>query len=104
MADQPDTLVPDPQVRSLFGVTSMTLYRWTNDPDLGFPQPIRIRSRNYRSRRALDAWLLEKGISAAKGKLPGEGNQGYRRKDTPTAKVRLSSAKGRLPDPADEFL
>jgi hypothetical protein len=52
----PDELVPDPQVWKEFGVTSMTLYRWTNDPDLGFPPAIKIRKRNFRSRRALEAF------------------------------------------------
>ena len=37
-----DTLVPDPQVQREFGITSMTLWRWTNDPLLGFPPPIKI--------------------------------------------------------------
>jgi hypothetical protein len=52
----PDTLVPDPEVWKEFGVTSMTLYRWTNDPDLGFPPVIKIRQRNFRSRRALETF------------------------------------------------
>jgi hypothetical protein len=52
----PDTLVPDPEVWKEFGVTSMTLHRWTNDPDLGFPPAIKIRRRNFRSRRLLEAF------------------------------------------------
>jgi hypothetical protein len=47
-------LVPDPQVWGEFGVTSMTGWRWTNDPELGFPPPIKIRNRSYRSRRAIE--------------------------------------------------
>jgi predicted DNA-binding transcriptional regulator AlpA len=50
-----DQLVPDPIVAEEFGgITLMTLYRWTNDPKLGFPPPIKIRSKNFRSRRALE--------------------------------------------------
>lgn len=49
-----DDLVPDPQVWREFGVTSMTGYRWTRDPNLGFPPVIKIRTRNFRSRRALE--------------------------------------------------
>jgi predicted DNA-binding transcriptional regulator AlpA len=51
----PDQLVPDPIVAKEFGgITLMTLYRWTNDPKLGFPPPIKIRTKNFRSRRALE--------------------------------------------------
>ena len=63
----PDTLVPDPEVWKEFGVTSMTLYRWTNDPDLGFPPVIKVRQRNYRSRRALEAFkqrLIARALAA----------------------------------------
>ena len=49
-----DEWVRDPVVWREFGVTSMTLYRWTNDPKLNFPPPIKIRTKNFRSRRALE--------------------------------------------------
>jgi predicted DNA-binding transcriptional regulator AlpA len=49
-----DEWVPDPVVWREFGVTSMTLYRWTKDESLGFPQPVKIRTKNFRSRRALE--------------------------------------------------
>jgi len=52
--NQQDKLVPDPVVWREFGVTSMTLYRWTNDEKLGFPPPVKIRTKNFRSRRALE--------------------------------------------------
>jgi predicted DNA-binding transcriptional regulator AlpA len=51
-----DELVPDPEVCREFSITSMTLYRWDHDPELGFPPPVRIRKRKFRSRRALEAF------------------------------------------------
>ena len=63
----PDQLVPDPVVAEEFGgVTLMTLYRWTKDPTLGFPPPVKIRNKNFRSRRAIEdfkARLMHKAIS-----------------------------------------
>jgi hypothetical protein len=63
----PDQLVPDPIVAKEFGgVTLMTLYRWTNDPRLGFPPPVKIRNKNFRSRRAIEDFktrLMRKAIS-----------------------------------------
>ena len=51
----PDELVPDTAVAAEFGNKSlMTIYRWTKDPTLGFPPPIKIRNKNYPSRRALE--------------------------------------------------
>jgi hypothetical protein len=52
-----DTLVPDPQVQKEFGVTAMSIWRWDRDLELielGWPPPIRIRTRKFRSRIALE--------------------------------------------------
>ena len=61
-----DEFVPDPQVQKEFNVTSMTLFRWDRDPDLGFPPKIKIRDKNYRSRRQLEKFkadLIAKAMS-----------------------------------------
>jgi predicted DNA-binding transcriptional regulator AlpA len=65
VADEPDELIPDPQVWKEFGISSMTGHRWTQDPDLGFPPKIKIRDRNYRSRRALEAFKQRRIRGAA---------------------------------------
>jgi hypothetical protein len=45
------------QVRKRYGgVSKMTLHRWRHDPNLGFPQPEPIRSRNYWRIEQLDSW------------------------------------------------
>ena len=54
--DKPDEFVPDPQVWREIGVTSMSGYRFDHRPELGFPPPIRIGKRKYRSRKALEAF------------------------------------------------
>jgi hypothetical protein len=55
MTDKPyDKLVPDPEVWRELGVTSMTGWRYTKDPELEFPPAIKIRNRNFRSRRLLE--------------------------------------------------
>ena len=51
-----DELVPDPLVAQEFNITLMTLWRWTKDPELGFPPPVKIRKRNFRSRKKLDTF------------------------------------------------
>jgi hypothetical protein len=53
----PDELVPDPVVCDEFDISSMTLWRWDRDPELvalGFPPPVFIRRRKYRSRQKLE--------------------------------------------------
>jgi hypothetical protein len=64
MDDKNETLVPDPVVCREFGIVSMSLWRWTRDPELNFPPAIRIRGRNFRSRRQLEAFK-ERMIRAA---------------------------------------
>lgn len=58
--NETDVLVPDPQVRVEFGdISEMATHRWDHDPkmaELGWPPPIRIRGRKFRSRRALEAF------------------------------------------------
>lgn len=49
-----DELIPDPAVCREFNITPMTLWRWDHDESLGFPPKLKIRTRNYRSRRALN--------------------------------------------------
>jgi hypothetical protein len=64
------TLVADPDVQTEFGgISAMTLHRWSIDPDLGFPPPIKIRNLNFRSRDALDefkAALIRKALADRK--------------------------------------
>jgi hypothetical protein len=54
--DKPDELVPDPKVWRELGVTSMTGHRLDARPELGFPPPLRIGRRKYRSRKQLEAY------------------------------------------------
>jgi hypothetical protein len=53
-AMEKDELVPDTAVVKEFSITSMTLWRWDHDLSLGFPPPVIIRKRKFRSRRALE--------------------------------------------------
>jgi hypothetical protein len=54
---------PEPKVRAeiLGNISQMTITRWKND---GFPQPMKIRGRNYYSQqqveRDIPAWLASK--------------------------------------------
>jgi hypothetical protein len=65
-----DTLVSDPDVLKEFGgISAMALHRWTTDPDLGFPPIIKIRTRNFRSRAAIEkfkAALILKALANRK--------------------------------------
>ena len=62
--DGPDQLVPDVVACAELGISRMTIWRWSHLPqyrDLAFPPPIAINDRNYRSRKALEAWKRERG-------------------------------------------
>jgi hypothetical protein len=64
-AGAPDQFVPDPVVWRELGVSSMTGWRYTRDPHLGFPPQIKIRRRNFRSRAALEEFKARLVQSAA---------------------------------------
>ncbi len=66
--------MPDPKVCKEFSVTPMTVWRWDHDPakaNLGWPPPIKIGERKFRSRRLLEEFkanLLRMAIEARGGK------------------------------------
>jgi predicted DNA-binding transcriptional regulator AlpA len=64
-SERPDELVPDPQVWAEFGISAMTGWRWTRDAQLDFPPVIKIRERNYRRRRAIEAFKMRRIRGAA---------------------------------------
>ncbi len=45
-----------PQVRDRYQKSHVTIWRWINDPALGFPQPIRINRLNYWRLADLETW------------------------------------------------
>ena len=49
-------LLPDRLVAERYNVTTRTLARWDETPDLNFPPPIYIRRRRYREIEELDQW------------------------------------------------
>ena len=58
-------LIPASEVRALLGgITDMTLWRWLQDEQQAFPQPIRIKPRRYWRYGDLNAWLEEQGGAA----------------------------------------
>jgi hypothetical protein len=68
-AAAPDIFVPDQVVREEFGdISEITQWRWDNDPELGFPPPIYIRGRKFRSRRMLEAFKQKVLTDAIEGR------------------------------------
>ena len=59
-------LISASAVRTLCGgISDMSLWRWLNDPVLGFPQPIYIQRRRYWYEADLAAWLAAQTAVAA---------------------------------------
>lgn len=51
--DDNDRNLPTVQVADRYGTTTRTVERWSEDPELGFPQPIYINRRKFWSLNAL---------------------------------------------------
>jgi hypothetical protein len=67
----PDALVSDSVARQECGkVSRMCIWRWDHDPamaELGWPPPIQLNNRKYRSRRALEVFkqnLMKRALAA----------------------------------------
>ncbi len=53
------------QVRKQLGDKSeVTLWRWVNDPELGFPKPTKIRGQNHFNGAAIDRWIKSQTAAA----------------------------------------
>lgn len=53
-----EKLIPASRVKEMFGgISDMTLWRWLNEAEIGFPQPIRINGRRYWRIQELLSWL-----------------------------------------------
>ena len=44
------------EVVARYRISQATLYRWENDPHMGFPVPLRINRRRLWNPTELDAW------------------------------------------------
>lgn len=56
-ADAAITYLNAAQVRTRYGgMSDMALWRWLNDEDLGFPQPLVINKRRFWNAAELTAW------------------------------------------------
>jgi hypothetical protein len=66
LSEAADSLVPDPVVWRELGISAMTGWRWTHDPNLRFPAAIQIRKRNFRSRRAIEEFKAKMMRAAIK--------------------------------------
>ena len=51
-----DSFLPARAVWERYGVTYMSLYRWVNDEDMGFPKPVYIGRYRYWKLADLRAW------------------------------------------------
>ena len=59
--------IPISTVRAMCGgVSSMTIYRWLRQPDMGFPAPIYIARRRYWKKGDVMAWLESRAAGGAK--------------------------------------
>jgi predicted DNA-binding transcriptional regulator AlpA len=55
-ADAGQTFLTGPQVQARYQKSHVTIWRWVNDPALGFPQPMQINRLNYWRLSDLEAW------------------------------------------------
>jgi predicted DNA-binding transcriptional regulator AlpA len=47
------------------GVSDMTVWRWINHPEMGFPRPIYISRRRYWREIDITGWLADQAERAA---------------------------------------
>src|SRR5262245_10110986 len=71
-----DTLWASRRVRARYDdISEMTLYRWEHNPELGFPEPLRINGRKFWRERELLAWERTRACSdttAVAGEVAGD--------------------------------
>ena len=74
-------LIPDPIVaKERYHVHLRTLGRWDQTPGLGFPPPVYVKQRKYRSADLLDLWDLHNSREAAERATKWLQHTHFRRK------------------------
>lgn len=58
-------LIPAIKTAERYSVTTMTIWRWRKNEELGFPEPISINGRNMWRLADLEKWEAEKAGKAA---------------------------------------
>jgi predicted DNA-binding transcriptional regulator AlpA len=59
-------LIPSATVREICGgISDMSLWRWLNDPAMGFPRPLVISRRRYWREADIARWIAERERAAA---------------------------------------
>jgi predicted DNA-binding transcriptional regulator AlpA len=66
MSDHNDEYLTGPDLDRRYKRSSQTRWRWSKDPELGFPKPIRIKNRLLYSRSEIEEW--ERRMAAASGR------------------------------------
>ena len=56
MSDNIEKYLTGPEVDKRYGRSSQSRWRWLNDPELGFPQPLKIKGRLFFRLRDLEEW------------------------------------------------
>jgi predicted DNA-binding transcriptional regulator AlpA len=69
-----DTLLTKSKTAKRVGVTTRTVDRWSNQPELGFPAPCIVNKRRYFSSRQIDAWLESRKPSGPPMPAPAPTN------------------------------
>lgn len=52
-----------PQVKHRYQCSYQTIWRWTRDPDLGFPQPLKINGRNRFALNEIEAFERRRAVT-----------------------------------------
>jgi predicted DNA-binding transcriptional regulator AlpA len=59
-----DDFVGSARLCSLLNRSTQTIYRWCKNPELGFPQPIRINNHRYWRRQEILEFMMSKRKTA----------------------------------------
>lgn len=64
-ADKASRFLPARAVTERYGISRMSLWRWLQDPTLGFPRPISPNGRHYFRLSEIEAWEAEQARKAS---------------------------------------
>jgi len=64
MSDTNDEYLTGPDLDRRYKRSSQTRWRWSKDPSLGFPKPIRIKGRLLYRKSEIEEW--ERSLAAAR--------------------------------------
>jgi len=82
LASRGKRYIPGPEVDRRYNISAMTRWRWGQNAELDFPQPLRVNGRQFFAEDELEAWERRQAALSGRACVDGPGSSPATEVDT----------------------